>query len=131
MPGCLFLPKSEDVPGRGSERDQGHIHSESVRTSLSPCSNAMLSPRERGRSQDRSVCPAQTHLLMHWLTAQVLGSVRKLKQSLLPSITSQVPHHSDAKNCSIPPGFSSFGSTTKHPLFWFYTILSPTDNEAE
>lgn len=130
---CARLHFSSEVRGCAWQwewkRARTHTLSK-CQESLSPCSNAMLSPRERGGSQDRNVCPAQIHLITHWRTAQISGSVRKLKQSLLPSTTSQVPHHSDVKNCSIPPAISSFGSTAKHPSFWFHTISSLTDSEA-
>lgn len=97
VPGCIFLPKLEDVPGSRNKREQEHEHSQSVRMSLSPSSNAMPSPREHTESQDRSACPAQFHLKMHWLSSQVLGSVGKWKLFLLPSTTSQMPQHSDTK----------------------------------
>lgn len=132
VPGCIFLPKLEDVPGSRNKRGQEHEHCQSVRVFLWHSSHAMPCPKERGGSQDRSAHPAQIHLKMHSLSAQMSGSVGKWKQFLLYLTGAPAQWHQN-KNCSVPPGFSSFGNTAKHScccstLFWVLVTMEQRDS---
>lgn len=54
-----------------------------------------------------------------------------LKENSVHHLTGAPAQWCQNKNCSVPPGFSSFGNTAKYPWVWFYPILSLSDHGAE